>query len=180
VNKGGNSSNCKKNQQSFNIWWKNIHYQLANLWNRITTKIFDIFRIITFKKTKVFSVRSSPAPQILKKIAVRSSPDPAKLVSVLIQSCPCSSLLSCSSVEHDLVSGSRFNRILQFKTGSGLDWILKKLNWVRYGYPNSKHHCSKMLNQSLFSDINRIRSNIWTGLPDEDRTGLLKENFELD
>jgi len=37
-----------------------------------------------------------------------------------------------------------------------------------------------MLNQSFFSDINGIGSNIWTGLPDEDRTGLLNENFGLD
>jgi len=31
-----------------------------------------------------------------------------------------------TSVEYDPVSGSRSNRILQFRTGSGLDWILKK------------------------------------------------------
>jgi len=31
-----------------------------------------------------------------------------------------------ASVEHDPVSGSRSNRILQFRTESGLDWILKK------------------------------------------------------
>jgi len=30
------------------------------------------------------------------------------------------------SVEHDPVSGSRPNRILHFRTGFGLDWILKK------------------------------------------------------
>jgi len=37
-----------------------------------------------------------------------------------------------------------------------------------------------MFNQRTFSDINRIGSNTWTGLPDQDRTGLLKENFGLD
>jgi len=63
------------------------------------------------------------------------------------------------------VVGSRSNRILQFRTGSGSDWISKKLNRIRYGYPNCIDHCSKMLNQSFFSDINRIGSNIWTGLP---------------
>jgi len=26
--------------------------------------------------------------------------------------------------------------LLQFRTGSGLDWYLKKLNRIRYGYPN--------------------------------------------
>jgi len=34
--------------------------------------------------------------------------------------------LQCSSVEHHPVSGSRSNRILQFRTGSGSDWISKK------------------------------------------------------
>jgi len=32
----------------------------------------------------------------------------------------------CTSVEHDPVSGSCSNRILQFRTGSGSDWISKK------------------------------------------------------
>jgi len=54
------------------------------------------------------------------------------------------------SVEHDPVSGSRSNRILHFRTGSGLDWILKKRNRIRYGYPNCIDHCSKTLNQSFF------------------------------
>ena len=39
-----------------------------------------------------------------------------------------------------------------FRTGSGLDWILKNLNRIRYGYPNCINHCSKMLNQSFFSE----------------------------
>jgi len=42
----------------------------------------------------------------------------------------------------------------------------KKLNRIRYGYPNCIDHCNKMLDQKFFSDINRIGSNIWTGLPD--------------
>ena len=50
------------------------------------------------------------------------------------------------------------------QTGSGLNWISKKLN--RIGYPNCIGHCSLMLNQSFFSYINRIGSNIWTGLLD--------------
>ena len=54
------------------------------------------------------------------------------------------------SVENDPVSGSRSNRIMQFRTGPGLDWILKKLNRIRYGYPNCIDHCSKFLNQSFF------------------------------
>jgi len=38
------------------------------------------------------------------------------------------------SVEHDSVSGSRSNRMVQFRTGSESDWISKKLkpdqNWI--------------------------------------------------
>ena len=45
-----------------------------------------------------------------------------------------------ASVDHDPVSGSRSNRILQFRTGSGSDWILKKLYRIRYGYPNCFDH----------------------------------------
>ena len=72
--------------------------------------------------------------------------------------------LVLTRVEHDPVPGSRSNRILQFRTGSGLDWISQKLNRIGFGYPNCIDHC--MLTQSFFSDINRIGSNIWTGLPD--------------
>jgi len=68
------------------------------------------------------------------------------------------------SVEHDPVSRSQSNRILQFRTGS--DWISRKLNRIRYGFLNCVDHCSQMLNQRVFSDINRIGSNISTGLPD--------------
>jgi len=46
--------------------------------------------------------------------------------------------------------GSRSNRILHFRIGSELYWILKKLNGIRYGYPNCIDHCNEMLNQSLF------------------------------
>ena len=59
----------------------------------------------------------------------------------------------------------------------GVDF--EKNNSIRYRYPNCNDHCSKMLNQT-FLDINRIGSNIWTGLPDKDRTGLFNENFRLD
>jgi len=55
-----------------------------------------------------------------------------------------------TSVEHDPVSGSPSNRILHFRTGPGLDWILKKPNRIRYGYPSCIDPCSKMLNQSFF------------------------------
>ena len=48
------------------------------------------------KTTKIFSVRSSPDPPILKQIAVRSSPDPAKIAfspdPVRSSPDPCSSL----------------------------------------------------------------------------------------
>jgi len=70
------------------------------------------------------------------------------------------------SIEHDPVSGSRSNRVLQFRTGSGSGRILKKINRIRYGYPNCIGHCRKMLNQRVLSDINRIGSNIWKCLLD--------------
>ena len=76
-----------------------------------------------------------------------------KVASILqdIQSwsCRCSPVVY-SSDEHDPVPRSRSNRILQFRTGSRLDCILKKLNRIRYGCPNCIDHCSIMLNQSLF------------------------------
>ena len=52
--------------------------------------------------------------------------------------------------EHDPVSRSRSNLILHLRTASGLDWILKKHNRIRYGYPNCIDHCSKLLKQSFF------------------------------
>jgi len=62
----------------------------------------------------------------------------------------CCLKILCTSVEPDPVSRLRSNRILHFRTGSGLDWILKKLTRIRYGYPNCIDHCSKMLNQFFF------------------------------
>jgi len=50
VNKGGYSSNCKIVPAEFCIWWQNINYYFGHLWNRTTTKIFDIFRIFTLKQ----------------------------------------------------------------------------------------------------------------------------------
>jgi len=52
-----------------------------------------------------------------------------------------------TSVEHDPVSGSRSNRILQFRTGFGF-W--KEHNRIRYGYPICIDHCSIMFNQRVF------------------------------
>jgi len=93
-------SNPKIVPEKFFICCQNMHCHLANLWNRITTKIFDIFRIITLQ-WKNFSVRSSPDPPIFKKIAVRSFPDPAKIGfspdPVWSSPDPCSSLTYRSS-----------------------------------------------------------------------------------
>ena len=57
-----------------------------------------------------------------------------------------------TSVEHDPVSGSPSKWILQFRTGSGSDWISKKLVRIGYGYsnPNCSDHCSKMFNHSFY------------------------------
>jgi len=51
-----------------------IHDHLANQWNRITTKIFYIFRTITLKKQKI----SQSDPVLIRP----------RLASVLIQSHP--------------------------------------------------------------------------------------------
>jgi len=70
------------------IWWQNIYYFLANLWNRITTKNFDIFRIISnhIKTTKV----SQSDPVLNRQFSKKLQSNPAlirpKLASVLIQS----------------------------------------------------------------------------------------------
>jgi len=69
------------------------------------------------------------------------------------------------SVDHDLVAGSRSNRILPFRTGPGWTGFRKYLYGIGYGYPNCVDHCSRVLNQSFFSDINRNGSNIWILLP---------------
>ena len=66
---------ARESQQSFCICWQNIHCHLANLWNRITTKIFDIFRINTLKQQK-FSQSNPVLIRQFKKSAVRSSPGP--------------------------------------------------------------------------------------------------------
>jgi len=55
-----------------------------------------------------------------------------------------------TSVEHHPVSGSRSNRILQFRTWSGSDRISNKTHRIRYRYPKCIDHCSKMLDQSFF------------------------------
>ena len=58
-------------QKSFCIWRQNIHYHLANLWNRIKTKIYVIFRMITLKQQKF----SQSGPVLIRP----------KLASVLIR-----------------------------------------------------------------------------------------------
>jgi len=47
-----------------------IHYHLANLWNRVTTKIFDIFRIITLKQQNF----SQSDPVLIRQIKKNCSP----------------------------------------------------------------------------------------------------------
>ena len=49
---------------------------------------------------------------------------------------------------------------------TGLDWILKKINRIRYGYPKLHWSLQYTASPEFFLDINRIGSNIWTGLPD--------------
>jgi len=73
--------------------------------------------------------------------------------------------MSDTSVEQDPVSGSRFNRILRFRTGSVLDWISKISLAARIWI--SKLRWSLQWNASEgFSDVNRIGWNIWILPPD--------------
>jgi len=69
------------------------------------------------KTTKIFSVRSSPDPPILKKIAVRSNPDPVKIGfspnPVRSSPDPCLSLVHTSGVQ-DPGFGVQPGRILAF------------------------------------------------------------------
>jgi len=94
----GYSSNCKIVPGELCVWWQNIHYHIANLWNRIT-KIFDIFRIITLKQQNFFQ----SDPVLVRQFWLELRYDPVliwpKLASVLNQS---SSLLyDCLSQEYD-------------------------------------------------------------------------------
>ena len=72
----------------FFIWWQNIHYHLANLWNRITTKIFYIFRIITLKQQKFSESDPVLILQFLKKLQSDPVLTRQKLASDLMQSAP--------------------------------------------------------------------------------------------
>jgi len=47
---------------------QNVHYHLANLWNQITTIIFDIFRIITLKQQKFSQSDPVRVRQLSKKL----------------------------------------------------------------------------------------------------------------
>jgi len=98
----------KYSQQSFYCWWQNIHYHLsmakytlpaclkfclihdhlANLWNRIATKILDMFRIIALKQHTF----SQSDPVLIRQFSKKLPSDPVlilpKLASVLVQSDP--------------------------------------------------------------------------------------------
>jgi len=61
-----------------------IYYRLPMTLDH--NQIFWYFQNNHIKTTNIFSARSSPDPQILKKIAVRSSPGPAKIGFSPVQS----------------------------------------------------------------------------------------------
>jgi len=69
--------------------------------------------------------------------------------------------------------------VLQFRTGYGSKSITKKNLPDHTWISKLRYHCSQMLNQ-IFSEINRIGSNISTAISDYDRTGLHYENIGLD
>ena len=83
--------------QSFCIGWQNIHYHLANLLNRIKTKIFDIFRVIILKQQNSLS----PIQSWSANFEETCSPIQPWSCHDWLQSWPspdpCSSLGSCTS-----------------------------------------------------------------------------------
>ena len=98
-----------------------IHYHLANLWNRITTKNFDIFRIITLKQQKF----SQSDPDLIQQISKKLQSDPVlirpKLVSVLVQSDPVLIRAHLISDEHGSGLGRIEPGLKLILAGSGLD-----------------------------------------------------------
>jgi len=75
-----------------------VHYQLANLWNRITTEIFDIFGIITLKQQKF----SQSDPVLIRQFWKKLQSDPVmirqKLASFLIRAHLCYLLSSVDRI----------------------------------------------------------------------------------
>jgi len=71
----GHSSNSKIVPEECFIWWQNMHYHIANLWNQITTKIFHIFRIITLKQEKL----SQSDPVLIHQFSKKLQSDPVQV-----------------------------------------------------------------------------------------------------
>jgi len=81
------------------------------------------------------------------------------------------------SVEHDPVSGSRFNRILQFRTRSRSDWISK--------YTQPEQIWIMDIQTALITAIKCLIRVFFGYQPDwikylDRSTGLLNENFGLE
>ena len=177
MNKGGFSSNCKIVPVEICIWWQDMHYHLANLCNRITTKMFDIFRIITLKQQKFsetdpvlirqFWKNCSPIQSWPGKIGF--SPDPVLIRAHL---CKEAVLNTIRFPDRDPTgfcnSEPDWTGFRKHSTGSDMDIQIVLIT------------AAKCLIRCLFLHINRIGSHIGTGLQDLDRTGLLNENLGLD
>jgi len=71
-----------------------------------------------------------------------------------------------SNVEHDPISGSWSNRILEYRTGSGLDWISESSTRSDMDIQTALITRVWCLNRVFFSVINRFGSYIPTSLPD--------------
>jgi len=95
---------------------------------------FLYFRKNHIKTTKIFSVRFSPDPPILKKIAVQSSPDPAKIGfspdPVRSNPGPFSSLLH-SRDDHYPVCRLHISRIVSLQPDKDIQKLLSKSNRIR-------------------------------------------------
>ena len=104
-----------------------IHDHLANLWNRITTKILDMFRIIALKQHTF----SQSDPVLIRQFSKKLQSYPVlilpKLASVLIKSCPYSPLAEAISGCYDAL-GWILNNVDQ---GTAACWLVECVKTVR-------------------------------------------------
>ena len=167
-----------------------IHYHLANLWNRVTTKIFDIFRIITLKQQNF----SQSDPVLIRQIKKNCSPIQSWSGQNWLQSwsSPIQSRSVLISVAGTLERLHRihlrcFLSVLNMIWSPDRDptgFCTSDPDWTGFwkSSTGSDMHTQSALITAVkclirfFSDINRIGSNISTGLgPDYG-----KKHFGLD
>ena len=126
--------NAKWSQQSFCIWWQNLHYHLANLWNWITTISFYIFVKITLKQQKFSQCDSVLIRQFWKKLQSNPVLIRPKLASVLIQSDPIlvrSHLCYTAEMITIRFAGCISSRIVSLQPDKDIQKLLSKSNRIR-------------------------------------------------